>query len=196
MNAPMSETTEWIEGDWDDDLLQGQIVRLENTDGSVLPGKVLNDTGCSGGCGTDVIATSAVTKTLDVWRANGWSLFVEAPTKPELPSEPGYYVGEARGSGVTPLMQLGASGEWFYIGNEHRPCGLVGIPKSHTPDRFLPLTRLEPVAETLSRYMPRLEEAANCIGPSNHIRYETSTRDIMRGRAIIRDLISEFKVQP
>jgi hypothetical protein len=144
--------TVWVaESDWST-VKVGQTVHLTNADGEVtFEVRFLAEGGLKGG---------------KAWYwGEAWSLFVEAPATPPLPTEPGWYID--RDDGVWCLHE---GSLWLY--NNYT---------NSDPKRFAPFTRLEPAPETAQKVLEdvrALSEAASTYEIGGLPVYEISEHQI------------------
>jgi hypothetical protein len=124
----MSETT-WIPGEWSS-VKAGDTVRLENADGAVEFAVRKSEL-----YGYRWIITSEIA---EYWET-AWNLFVAAPPKPELPTEPGHYLDHMRD-----LWTLDRDGVWACYSSPD---------DSDRPAMYAPFVRLAPEAETAKRFV-------------------------------------------
>jgi len=91
-----------------------------------------------------------------------------------LPTIPGYYIGTVHGVGTVPLWQLGAEGEWWYVGNENRP--VAGGSWKEDPKSHLPLILLRPVPEVASEVLAYIEDKLWGPGDTRYFTYANAAK--------------------
>lgn len=131
----------WIETDPAAALTHGQKVKLEHNDGSTLYGQVQD------GTQTQAIVTGPTTRVVLFWVNNGWTLFVEAPPKPILPTEPGIYVDKDGDPWILKPEDDRYEQRWF----------LEGVCRMLTEaSKYAPFTRLETPADAAKKVLARV----------------------------------------
>lgn len=86
-------------------------------------------------------------------REAGWSLFLQTPPAPEIPTEPGYYVGTDQLADCPILVIVEANGR-ICRPDASKPGGLG--PKVGNPERFAPFTHLERRTDTAKTVLNRI----------------------------------------
>jgi hypothetical protein len=142
---------EWVPGQWND-IRRGFRVRITDSYGSiegVADHVNYNETPAP----PSVLIAFSQSSTVRVYRNDTTQVFVEAPTKPELPTEPGMYSepepdqtsqGGYHTDGLR-FFYLNANSNWVDVG--------WGDPLSVDG----PFTRLEPVAETAKKVLDAID---------------------------------------
>lgn len=129
----MDAVTEWVEGDWNA-VKVGDLVRLER--GNEIHQFAVRFWSTD----TDQINRWFESNRHGTYNPNqGWALFVPAPPKPELPTEPGFY-----------LDRMGSV--WVHVEGDLR---FVGA-EVERPDLYAPFTKLEPRAVTAKAVLERM----------------------------------------
>lgn len=157
----------WVPGDWDK-VKAGDFVRFER-DHEVHQFRLRTVTTSSRGIeDRDMFPYGAFDK------VSGWSLFVEAPPKVQLPTEAGTIISwEA--PHFTGLAVLEKPNQWLYNGVNLNDSAMAAEIDG------APFTRLAPVAETAKKLFDRVERYLHSAAPIaalNDLRHEFGVTNV------------------
>lgn len=154
-DQPHTHDTKWIPATALS-VMEGQLVRLEHGDGSVLIRESFRDVINGWSKIPLLIGEPDSVRYLHTMMGHGWSLFVPAPTTPPLPTEP------------RTLWLDRTNDVWLVARNGDLIC-LTGSMGTHRfgegfshgdPNDYAPFVRLEPRADTAKAVLERVKSLA------------------------------------
>lgn len=138
----------WVEGDWAK-VEVGQRARVVDGAGSIEG--IVESVGGHVHTAASLLIKFGTGASSRVYSHSGSTLYVEAPPKVELPTEPGWYRGYDQLAEVAFVTELRDGKFWR---------GHYGTGEYGDVERFAPFTRLEPVAETAKKVLDRVAAVA------------------------------------